>query len=188
MPIILDKKKPYDLTKKSPGLRKISVGLGWDSATVNGVGADCDVSVFMLAGTNKVPSEEFFVFYNNLESADHSVKHTGDNQDGAGDGDDEVIEIDLATVTPEVVQILFAVTIHEAEERGHHFGNVSNAFVRVVNQAGKDELCRFTLTEQFSDADSLLIGRLYRDDKDWKFEAMGDAFGGGLGALVELYT
>jgi tellurium resistance protein TerD len=188
MAIDLKKKQPIDLTKKEPGLRKLHVGLSWDTSVVNGVGSDCDVSVFMLADTNKIPGEEFFVFYNNLQSADGSVKHMGDNRDGAGDGDDEVVEIDLPTVSAEVLQIVFAVTIHDAEKRGHHFGNVCNAAVRILNKANSDEICKFTLTEQFSEADSLVIGRLYRDEKEWKFEAMGDAFGGGLAALVDLYT
>jgi tellurium resistance protein TerD len=188
MAIELKKRQPYDLTKKAPGLSKILAGLSWDASAVDGVSADCDVSVFMLDSTNKVPGEKFFVFYNNLRSEDGSVQHMGDNRDGAGDGDDEVIEIDLSKVATEVAQILFAVTIHEAEQRGQDFGSVRNAAVRIVNKASGEEVCKFTLTEQFSNADSLVIGRLYRDQKEWKFEAMSEAFGGGLGALVELYT
>lgn len=187
MAIELKKKQPFDLTKRQPGLRKILAGLSWDNTVVNGAAVDCDVSVFMLGATNKIPAEKFLVFYNNLHSQDGSVKHMGDNRDGTGDGDDEVIDVDLASVAIEVVQILFAVTIHEAEERGHNFGNVRNAAIRILNGASSEEICSFTLTEQFSDADSLMIGRLYRDEKEWKFEAMGDGFAGGLGALVELY-
>jgi tellurium resistance protein TerD len=186
--IELKKKQAIDITKKAPGLRKILAGLSWDKTVVKGVAVDCDVSVFMLAGSNKIPAEKYFVFYNNLQSEDGSVKHMGDNRDGSGDGDDEVIEIDLASVSTDVVQILFAVTIHEADDRGHHFGNVRNAAIRILNATSNEEICKFTLTEQFGDADSLVIGRLYRDQKEWKFEAMGDPFGGGLGSLVELYT
>lgn len=188
MAIELKKKQPFDLTKREPGLRKILAGLSWGKAIVNGVAIDCDVSVFMLADTNKIPAEKFFVFYNNLQSEDGAVKHTGDNRDGSGDGDGEVIEIDLSKVAAQVVQILFAVTIDEAVARGHHFGNLSSAAIRILNGTSSTEICSFTLAEQFSDADSLIIGRLYRDEKEWKFEAMGDAFGGGLAALVELYT
>lgn len=188
MAIELKKRQPFDLTKRQPGLSIVRAGLSWDTSEVNGVSVDCDVSVFMLASTNKIPGEKFFVFYNNLQSEDGSVQHMGDNRDGAGDGDDEVIEIDLSRVVPEVVQILFTVTIHEAEQRGQDFGNVCNAGVRIFNHANGEEMCKFTLTEQFSNADSLVIGRLFRDQKEWKFEAMGEAFGGGLGALVELYT
>lgn len=188
MAIELKKRQPFDLTKRDPGLRKILAGLSWGPTAVNGIVPDCDLALFMLASTNKVPGEKFFVFYNNLLSEDGSVEHIGDSRDGAGAGDAEVIEIDLSKVVTEVVQIVFAVTIHEAEQRGHDFGNVRNAAVRIVNNANGEELCKFTLTEQFSNADSLVIGRLYRDQKDWKFEAMGDGFGGGLGALVELYA
>ncbi|MBL0178690.1 MAG: TerD family protein [Gemmatimonadetes bacterium] len=186
MSIELRKKQPIDLTKR--GLQKIHIGLSWDKTIVNGKPADCDASVFMLGTTNKVPSEQFFVFYNNLVSEDGAVEHMGDNRDGAGEGDDEVIQVDLAKVASQVEQILFTVTIHEAEERGHNFGNVRNAAIRVVNMSNDEEICSFTLTEQFGDADSMMIGRLYRSEREWKFEAMGDAFGGGLEALVGLYT
>lgn len=188
MSIELRKKQPLDLTKREPGLRRILAGLSWDKTEVSGFAVDCDVSVFMLGAANKAPTEKYFVFYNNLVSEDGSVQHKGDNRDGSGEGDDEVIEIDLAGVSPEIQQILFAVTIYEAEERGHNFGNVRNAAIRVVNQNNKSEICTFTLTEQFVEADLIMIGRLYRADKEWSFEAMGDAFGGGLSALVELYT
>ncbi len=186
MSIELRKKQPIVLTK--PGLQKIHIGLSWDQTIVNGKPADCDVSVFMLDQTNKIPTEQFFVFYNNLLSEDGAVQHMGDNRDGAGDGDDEVIQVDLGKVVSQVEQILFTVTIHEAEERGHNFGNVRNAAIRVVNMASDEEICTYTLTEQFGDADSLMIARLFRVGSEWKFEAMGDAFGGGLGALVGLYT
>lgn len=186
MAIVLKKKQPIDITK--PGLSKIFAGLGWDPGLVNGKKVDCDLSAFMLGADNKIPSEDWFVFYNHQASPEGSVRSRGDNRDGVGDGDDEVIDVDLSAVPMEVVQILFVVTIDEAEERGHNFGNVRNASVRVVDASKDDEICNFTLTEQFAHADSLVIGRLYRDDKKWKFEAMGDAFGGGLGALVELYT
>lgn len=188
MTIQLEKKKPFDLTKREPGLARVLVGLSWDNAPVNGVACDCDASVFMLNATNRIPGEGYFVFYNNLKSEDTAVLHKGDNRDGTGDGDDEVIDIDLPRVNADVVQMLFAVTIHESEKRGHNFGNVKNAAIRVLNPASNAEICRFDLSEQFGDADSLVIGRLFRDGSDWKFEAMGDSFGGGLGALVELYS
>lgn len=188
MSIDLKKKQPYDLTKRETGLRKLLAGLSWDKSVVGGVPADCDVSVFMLTEGNKVPGDGYFVFYNNLASEDGAVRHSGDNRDGAGAGDDEAIELDLSKITSEVVQLIFAVTIHESEARGHHFGNVRNASIRLVNAANNKEICKFTLTEQFGDADAMLLGRLFRDDKEWKFEAMGDPFGGGLAALVDLYT
>ncbi|MBS1495113.1 MAG: TerD family protein [Bacteroidetes bacterium] len=188
MAIILEKKKPIDLTKQNPGLRNIVAGLGWDSKEINGQPVDCDVSLFMLGENNKIPGEGFFVFYNNLNSEDNSINHMGDNRDGDGDGDDEVINIDLSKVDEKIVQILFTVTIYESEARGHNFGNVNNAFIRIYNKLNGAEICRFSLTEQYSDSDSLLIGRLYRSEKEWNFEAMGDAFSGGLSTLVNLYN
>lgn len=183
----LEKKKPFDLTKKEPGLRNIVAGLGWDTNIVNGEEIDCDVSVFMLGENGKLPGEGFFVFFNQLKSEDGAVIHFGDNLTGAGDGDDESIEIDLPKVSQKIENIFFTVTIHKAEERGHHFGQVSNAFIRIYNKNNNAELCKFTLTDQFNGMDSVLISRLYRDGIDWKFEAMGDAFAGGLDTLLGLY-
>ena len=188
MAIELKKKQQFDLTKREPGLRNIVAGLGWDTNEVNGKSVDCDVSVFMLGENNKIPTEGYFVFYNNLKSEDSSVVHTGDSRDGDGDGDDEAVEIDLSKVSSSVIQILFTVTIYESNERNHHFGNVNNAFIRIYNKMNSEELCKFTLTDQFAGTDSLLIGRLYREGSEWKFEAMGDAFAGGLETLVGLYT
>lgn len=187
MAIDLRKKESFDLTKKEPGLHNIVAGLGWDTNEINGKAVDCDVSVFMLDENNKIPTDGYFVFYNNLKSEDESVIHNGDNRDGEGDGDDESIQINLAKVSSKVVQILFTVTIHESEERGHHFGNVNNAFIRIYNKNTNEELCKFTLTDQFDGTDSLLIGRLYRSGSEWEFEAMGDAFSGGLETLIGLY-
>ena len=188
MAIELKKKQSISLTKASPGLRTIMAGLGWDANTGNGPAADCDVSALMLDANNKIPADGYFVFYNNVQSEDTAVQHKGDNRDGAGEGDDESIDIDLSKVNASIVQIVFTVTIHEAEARGHHFGNVTNAFIRICNKADNTQLCRFTLSDQYAGADSLMIGRLYRSENGWDFEAMGDAFGGGLGALVELYS
>lgn len=188
MTINLKKKQPFDLTKRDPGLRRIAAGLGWDVSQVNGKAVDCDVSVFMLGADNKIPGERYFVFYNNLQSEDGAVQHMGDSREGVGDGDDEVIELDLPRVSADIAQILFIVTIHESEERGHHFGHVTNAFIRIYNRANDAELCRFTLTDRFDGSDSLLIGRLYRSGAEWEFEPIGDAFGGGLAALVDIYT
>jgi len=188
MAIELKKKQKFDLTKKEPGLKQVFAGLGWDTNTVNGKKIDCDVSVFMLGENAKVPAEEYFVFYNNLLSADGALRHTGDNRDGAGEGDDETVEVDLMKVSQEIVQILFCVTIHESEERGHTFGDVNNSFIRMCNKLNGNEICRFTLNEQFGGCDSLIIGRLYRSISEWEFEAMGSATGGGLSALVEFYT
>lgn len=188
MAIDLNKKQKFNLTKADPGLKSVFAGLGWDTSVVNGKAVDCDVSVFMLGADNKIPAEEYFVFYNNLQSADRAVKHMGDSREGVGEGDDEVVQLALDKVSPDVENIIFAVTIHESATRGHSFGNVDNAFIRICNLSTGSEICRYTLNEQYSEADSLLIGRLYRSGAEWEFEAMGEPTSGGLEALVDFYA
>ncbi|MBN8547405.1 MAG: TerD family protein [Ignavibacteria bacterium] len=188
MAINLDKKQKFNLSKAAPGLNNVFAGLGWDTSIINGKAVDCDVSVFMLGESGKIPSEEYFVFYNNLQSPDGAVKHMGDSREGVGEGDDEVIQLTLDRVSPHVVQIFFTVTIFESDTRRHSFGNVDNAFIRICNQANGAELCRYTLSENYSEADSLIIGRLYRSGNEWEFEAMGEPCAGGLGALVDFYA
>ncbi len=187
MAISLEKKKPISLLKEKPGLQNIVAGLGWDEATINGHQVDCDVSVFLLGENGKIPAEEFFIFYNNLKSPDNAVKHLGDSRGGEGDGDDESVTIDLSKIDSRVEFIYFTVTIHDSELRGHHFGNVKNSYIRIYNAADNVVLCDFKLNESFDGQDSLLIASLTRNDGAWNIEGMGQAFGGGLGALVELY-
>lgn len=184
--ISLEKKKPFNLTKAAPALNNVKIGLSWDETTLNGQSPDADASVFMLGENGKIPSDDFFVFFNNLNSGDGSVRHSGDNRTGAGDGDDEEINIALSQVSSQVVQIMVTITIHNMEE-GFHFGNVKNAAVRIYNSANSEILCKYQLTESFDGCDSLIIGRFFRNGPEWEFEAMGQAFAGGLGATVELY-
>lgn len=185
MAINLAKKQSFDLTKKT-GASKILVGLSWDSVPVNGRPVDCDASVVMLGEDYKIPSEGFFVFYNNLTSSDGAVRHFGDNTDGSGDGDDEVVEIDLGRVSSQVASIMFAVTIHEAEARGHNFGHVSTASIRIFKDA--ELLCTYQMADGNSGDDSVIIGQLLRDGSDWRFETLGSGFSGGLEKVVELYA
>lgn len=185
--ISLEKKQKIDLTKKDAGLKSIKIGLGWDEISLNGQNPDADASVFMLNENGKLPSEEYFVFYNNLVSADAAVKHNGDNRTGIGDGDDETIEISLNQVSTEIVQILFAVTIHNSNA-GFNFGNIQNASVRVYNNASNKAICQYQLTEAYPDCDSLILGRLFRNGTEWEFEAMGAAFSGGLQACLDMYN
>lgn len=187
MAITLEKKKPISLVKEKPELKNIVAGLGWDEATINGVPVDCDVSVFLLGTNGKLVSEEHFVFYNNLSSPDASVVHTGDNRDGDGDGDDESIKIDLAKIDARVEFLYFAITIHESESRGHHFGNVENSFINIRNGADNSILCQYQLKESFDGQDSLLIASISRNNGTWNVEALGQAFSGGLSTLIELY-
>jgi len=184
--INLEKKKPFNLSKQAPGLNQVKIGLSWDP-TPDGRTPDADASVFLLNDSGKIPSEGYFVFFNNLISEDGSVIHSGDNRTGEGDGDDEEIKINLSSVSSSVVQIMLVITIHNKEE-GFHFGNVLNSAVRVYNLADGSTLCQYKLNESFDGCDSLIIGRFYRIGSEWEFEAMGQAFDGGLAATVELYT
>jgi tellurium resistance protein TerD len=184
--INLEKKKPFNLTKAAPALNNVKVGLSWDETILNGQSPDADASVFMLGENGKLPSEGFFVFYNNLNSSDGSISHSGDNRTGAGDGDDEEINITLSRVSSQVVQIMVTITIHNMED-GFHFGNVKNASVRIYNATNNEVLCQYQLTESFDGCDSLIIGRFFRNGSEWEFEAMGHAFAGGLGATIDLY-
>lgn len=184
--INLEKKKPFNLSKQAPGLNQVKIGLSWDP-TPDGRSADADAAVFMLDDTGKIPAERYFVFFNNLQSEDGSVIHSGDNRTGEGDGDDEEISINLSAVSSNVIQIMLVITIHNKED-GFHFGNVLNSSVRVYNKVDGSTLCQYKLSEVYDGCDSLIIGRFYRSGSEWEFEAMGQAFEGGLGATVELYT
>lgn len=187
MAITLEKKKPISLVKEKPGMQHIVAGLGWDEATINGVPVDCDVSVFLLGAHGKLVSDEHFVFYNNLKSPDGAVVHTGDSRDGDGDGDDESIKINLSMIDANVEYLYFAITIHESEARGHHFGNVENSFIKIRNGADNAILCEYQLKESFEGQDSLIIASITRNSGAWNVEALGQPFSGGLATLIELY-
>ncbi|OIK08402.1 TerD family protein [Bacillus sp. MUM 13] len=188
MAISLSKGQKVDLTKSNPGLKNIIVGLGWDTNKYDGGhDFDLDSSVFLLNASGKVNSDKDFVFFNNLQGGNGSVVHTGDNLTGQGDGDDEQIKIDLTAVPAEVEKIAFTITIHEAESRGQNFGQVSNAFVRVVNEQGNEELIRYDLGEDFSIETAVVVAELYRHNGEWKFNAIGSGYQGGLAALVTDY-
>lgn len=182
--ISLSKGQKVDLTKGRPGLSKIMIGLGWDTNKYDGQAAfDLDAAAFLLGANGKVSSDSDFVFYNALVHSSGSVRHMGDNRTGAGEGDDEIIRVDLAAVPASVDKIDFTVTIHEAEERKQNFGQVSNAFIRIVDDVTGEELIRYDLTEDFSVETALVVGELYRNAGEWKFSAIGSGFKGGLRAL-----
>lgn len=184
--INLEKKKPFNLSKAAPGLNQVKVGLSWDP-TSDGRSADADASVFMLNESGKIPGESFFVFFNNLTSGDGAVIHSGDNRTGEGEGDDEVIQINLSAVSNSVLQIIVVVSIHNKED-GFHFGNVLNSAVKIYDNSNGSTICQYQLSESYDGCDSLIIGRFYRSASEWEFEAMGQAFDGGLAATVELYS
>lgn len=186
MAISLQKGQKIDLTKTNPGLTKVLVGLGWDTNKYDG-GADFDLdsAAFLLGDSGKVNSDADFVFYGNLKHVSGSVEHQGDNLTGAGDGDDEQIKVDLAAVPANVSKIDFTVTIYDAEARRQNFGQVSNAFIRIVNEATGEELLRFDLGEDFSIETAVVVAELYRNNGEWKFNAIGSGFSGGLAALCQ---
>jgi tellurium resistance protein TerD len=188
MAISLQKGQKVDLTKTNPGLSKIIVGLGWDANKFDtGAAFDLDASVFLLNESGKTRSEKDFVFYNNSEGENGSVVHSGDNLTGAGDGDDEQVKIDLQSVPQDVAKIAFTITIHDAESRNQNFGQVSNAFVRVMSEETGEELIRYDLAEDFSIETAVVVGELYRHNGEWKFSAVGSGYQGGLAALATDY-
>lgn len=188
MSINLSKGQKIDLTKSNPGLKKVIVGLGWDTNRYDG-GADFDLdaSVFMVGSNGKVNNDGDFIFYNNLEHSSKSVIHTGDNRTGEGDGDDEAVIIDFSKVPSNIDKIAITVTIHDAINRNQNFGQVSNAFVRVVNEETNVEVLRYDLTEDFSIETALVFCELYRNNGEWKFSAIGSGFQGGLESLCRNY-
>ncbi|MDQ7096888.1 TerD family protein [Desulfosporosinus sp. PR] len=186
--ISLQKGQKIDLTKGNPGLSKIVVGLGWDTNKYSGrADFDLDASAFLLDQNGRAGGIEDFIFYNNLVGGDGSVQHTGDNLTGEGEGDDEQIKIDLANVPSHVERIAITVTIHEAVARGQNFGQVSNAYVRVVNEVNEQEVMRYDLGEDFSVETALVVCELYRHQGEWRFNAVGSGFSGGLAALCANY-
>lgn len=184
MPVSLSKGGNVSLTKEAPGLSAITVGLGWDARATDGAAFDLDASVFLVGESGKVGSDADFVFYNNPNGAGGSVKHLGDNRTGAGEGDDEQVQVTLGEVPESVKRMVFAVTIHEADTRRQSFGQVSNAFIRVVNAADNTEIARYDLSEDASTETAMIFGEVYRSGTEWKFKAVGQGFAGGLAALA----
>lgn len=188
MPINLSKGQKVDLTKGNAALKHIMVGLGWDvNAFDSGADFDLDASAFMCGANGKCPTEKEFVFYGNLEHPSGAVKHQGDNLTGEGEGDDEQIFVDLKAIPESVDKIAFTVTIYEAQERRQNFGQVSNAYIRIVDEDTNQELIRYDLGEDFSIETAIVVGELYRHNGEWKFNAIGSGFQGGLAALCGHY-
>lgn len=184
MAISLSKGGNVNLSKEAPGLKKLIVGLGWDPRATDGKEFDLDGSAFLLNSTGKVRSDADFVFYNNLKSADGSIVHSGDNRSGQGDGDDEKVNIDLAAVPADIEKISFCVTIHEGQQRGQNFGQVSKAYIRCVDADSGKEIARYDLSEDGSTETAMIFGEVYRSGSEWKFKAIGQGFAGGLAPLA----
>lgn len=191
MAVSLTKGQRVSLDKVAPGLSEVSVGLGWDiKSTDTGYDFDLDSSLFLLGANEKLLSDNHFIFYNNLISPDpdKSVQHMGDNLTGAGEGDDEVIKINLKKVPNEIKKIVICVTIHEAQQRKQNFGQVQNAFVRLVNTQTQQESVRYDLVEDYSVETALIMAELYRKDGEWRLNAVGAGYQGGLQALLDRYS
>ncbi len=173
----------------SLGLQRVSVGLGWDPNDSTGFDFDLDASAFMLGENGKIPADEFFVFYNNPESPDGAVKSSGDDLTGGNsDGDDETLSVDLSKLDPRISEILFTVTIHDAENRRQNFGQVRNSFIRIYNTDTNEEIARYDLEEDFSVETAVEFGRMYRKNGEWKFQAVGNGYKGGLEYFVNKYA
>jgi tellurium resistance protein TerD len=182
--VSLSKGGNVSLSKEAPGLTAITVGLGWDVRTTTGQDFDLDASAIVCNNTGKVISDGHFVFFNNLKSPDGSIEHTGDNLTGEGEGDDEQIKINLAGVPAEVDKVVFPVSIYDAEKRSQSFGQVRNAFIRIVNQANESEIARYDLTEDASTETAMVFGEVYRNGAEWKFRAIGQGYSTGLRGIA----
>ncbi|MDJ0531076.1 MAG: TerD family protein [Xenococcaceae cyanobacterium MO_207.B15] len=190
MVVSLAKGQRVSLEKVAPGLEAVIVGLGWDTnVTDSGFDFDLDASVFMLGNNGKLVSDKHFIFYNNLTSPDPDkcVEHKGDNLTGNGEGDDEIIKVNLQKVPSEIQKIVFVVTIHEADKRGQNFGQVNNAFVRILNVVDGQEILRYDLGEDYSIETAMIMAEIYRKDGAWRINAIGSGYQGGLQALLDRY-
>ena len=187
MAISLTKGGNVNLSKEAPSMTKMTIGLGWNPRATDGQAFDLDAIAFLLGANDKVRTDTDFIFFNNKKSADGSVEHTGDNQTGEGEGDDETLNVDLSKVGADVSKIVFCVIIYQGQERSQNFGQVSNAFIRVVNQGDQKEVARFDLSEDSSTETAMVFGELYRHNGEWKFRAVGQGYAGGLGAMCRQF-
>ncbi|MGX6605938.1 TerD family protein [Micromonosporaceae bacterium Da 78-11] len=187
MSVSLVKGGNVSLTKQAgaAGLTAVTVGLGWDVRTTTGTDFDLDASAIAVDDGSKVLSDKHFVFFGNLTSPDGAIEHTGDNLTGVGDGDDEKITLQLATIPAECAKVVFPVSIYEADQRNQSFGQVRNAFIRVVNQADNQELARYDLSEDASTETAMVFGEVYRNSGEWKFRAVGQGYASGLRGIAQ---
>ncbi|WP_066908155.1 TerD family protein [Millisia brevis] len=184
MGVSLTKGGNVSLTKQAPNLTAVAVGLGWDVRTTTGTDFDLDASAIALGTDKKVVSDQHFIFFNNLRSPDGSIEHQGDNLTGEGDGDDEVVNVNLVAVPTEIDSIVFPVSIYDADSRSQSFGQVRNAFIRIVDQSNNNELARYDLSEDASTETAMVFGELYRNGPEWKFRAVGQGYASGLAGIA----
>ena len=184
MGVSLTKGGNVSLSKEAPGLTDVIVGLGWDVRSTTGTEFDLDASAIVLNASGKAASDKHFIFFNNLTSPDGTVEHTGDNLTGEGEGDDEQVKVNLAGLPADVDKVVFPVSIYDADTRQQSFGQVRNAFIRVVNSAGGAEIARYDLTEDASTETAMVFGELYRNGAEWKFRAVGQGYASGLAGIA----
>ena len=187
MAISLTKGGNVNLSKEAPNLTNMAVGLGWNPRATDGQAFDLDAVAFLVNESGKVRTDADFIFFNNLKSSDGSVEHTGDNRTGEGDGDDEVIKVDLSKVPADVSKVVFCAVIYDGQARNQNFGQVANAYIRIVNTQGGAEVARYDLSEDSSTETAMIFGELYKNNGEWKFRAVGQGFAGGLGPLAASY-
>jgi tellurium resistance protein TerD len=172
------------LTKQAPGLTAVVVGLGWDARTTDGRAFDLDASAIVTDADGRSISDQHFIFFNNKTSPEGAVQHSGDNLTGEGGGDDEQITVNLAALPPQAGKVVFPVSIYEGDNTGQTFGQVRNAFIRVVNQGDNAELARYDLSEDASTETAMVFGELYRNGEEWKFRAIGQGYSAGLSGIA----
>lgn len=187
MAISLTKGGNVNLSKEAPNLTNMAVGLGWNPRATDGQAFDLDAVAFLVNESGKVRTDADFIFFNNLKSSDGSVEHTGDNRTGEGDGDDEVIKVDLSKVPADVSKVVFCAVIYDGQARNQNFGQVANAYIRIVNTQSGAEVARYDLSEDSSTETAMIFGELYKNNGEWKFRAVGQGFAGGLGPLAASY-
>ena len=187
MAISLTKGGNVNLSKEAPDLTQMTIGLGWEPRATDGQDFDLDAIAFLLNDAGKVRNDQDFIFFNNLKSSDGSVEHTGDNRTGEGDGDDEVIKVDLTKVPADVSKVVFCAVIYDGQARNQNFGQVADAYIRIVNTQGDAEVARYDLSEDSSTETAMIFGELYKNNGEWKFRAVGQGFAGGLGPLAASY-
>jgi len=187
MSVSLSKGGNVSLSKEAPGLTNILVGLGWDARSTDGADFDLDASAIMLNSTDKAASDQHFIFFNNLKSPDGSLEHTGDNLTGEGEGDDEALKVNLAGVPADIQKIVFPVSIYEGETRSQSFGQVRNAFIRIVNDSNNTEIARYDLSEDASTETAMVFGEVYRNGTKWEFRAVGQGWATGLAGIAKDY-
>ncbi|MBL1068791.1 TerD family protein [Streptomyces sp. 7-21] len=184
MAVSLTKGGNVSLTKEAPGLTAVTVGLGWDVRVTTGTDFDLDASAIAVNAAGRVYSDAHFVFFNNKQSPDQSIVHTGDNRTGEGEGDDEQINVNLAALPADVDKVVFAVSVYDAEARQQNFGQVRNAYIRVINQAGGAEIARYDLSEDAATETAMVFGEIYRHGAEWKFRAVGQGYASGLAGIA----